>query len=269
MLLDLSTVEPGHFDERGFDVCICGAGVAGIILARKLPQKLKIALLEGGGLEMSHESQSVYRGNNTGQEYFPLDATRLRYFGGTSNHWAGWCSPLEARDFEASPYVERLGWPIRRGALEPYLQEASDILDADFGGVENSVRWVKKVDDFRDAVFAFSKPLTRLGEKYRKDIERSSNIWCYLNANLTDIVLVDKMSSVRDVEVRDYGDGVHRLKARVFVLATGGMENPRILLYCNSQLRQGIGNDRGLVGKFFGEHPKAEIGKLLLEDHAN
>ena len=73
---------------------------------------------------MSDESQSLYRGTNVGYDYFDLDVARLRFLGGTSNHWAGWCRPLDAYDFETHDHIERSGRPIDISDLEPYLPEA-------------------------------------------------------------------------------------------------------------------------------------------------
>jgi len=100
MISDLNEANSDPFKTKVFDVCICGAGFAGITLALKLSQKLNVVLLEAGGLQYSERSQSVYQGSIVGREYFPLWASRLRYFGGTSNHWTGWCTPLDPIDFE-------------------------------------------------------------------------------------------------------------------------------------------------------------------------
>jgi hypothetical protein len=50
-------------------------------------------------------------------------------------------------------------------------------------------------------------------------------------------------------------------------LAVGGIENPRILLNSNHQLPAGLGNQNGLVGRFFTEHPHVKVGDFILEDH--
>jgi choline dehydrogenase-like flavoprotein len=51
----------------GFDVCVVGAGPAGITLARRLAAAgARVALMEAGGLEITEESQDVYRGTSVG-----------------------------------------------------------------------------------------------------------------------------------------------------------------------------------------------------------
>ena len=124
-----ATGERAAFDEP-FDVCVVGAGPAGITLARRLAgQGARVALMEGGGLEISAESQDLYAGDIVGEEYFPLDITRLRYFGGSSNHWTGYCREFFAEDFAPRPGDPWSGWPIGKADLDPYQAEADAILD--------------------------------------------------------------------------------------------------------------------------------------------
>ena len=36
----------------------------------------------------------------------------LRYFGGTTNHWGGWCAPPDPIDFEERDSMPHSGWPF-------------------------------------------------------------------------------------------------------------------------------------------------------------
>ena len=92
---------------------IIGAGPAGTTLADQLSQANKtVLLLEGGGEEISEINQNRYKGKVIGDKYFDLDITRLRYFGGSSNHWGGNCAPLDETDFAE--------WPINKKDLDKY-----------------------------------------------------------------------------------------------------------------------------------------------------
>ena len=119
------------FRASGFTprIGIIGAGPAGISIAHKLGKaNIPTVIFEAGGNDYSDESQDFYKGKVIGDPYFDLDATRLRFLGGSSNHWAGWCRVLEAHDFLPKPYVPHTGWPITRAAIEPFLPEAFEIL---------------------------------------------------------------------------------------------------------------------------------------------
>ena len=274
MIVDLNVVDSDPFSEKKFDVCVCGAGVAGITIALKLSQRLNVVLLEAGDYEYTAASQSIYKGTNSGREYYPLDTARLRYLGGTSNHWEGWCRPLDSYDFKQKSYVGFSGWPIERKDLDPYLIEAKSILDIPSVKEEKKSIWpedvpdaISKSRDFKNIEFWYSTP-TKFGKKYGEELERRHNLVCFLNANVTNINLTENLKNVEQVEVRTYSGRIFKINARVNILATGGIENPRILLNCNNQIEVGLGNENDLVGRFFAEHPHCKVGSFILQDQA-
>ncbi len=126
MIVDARGLDPGSRLEA--DVCIIGAGAAGITLARALGERdVRVCLLESGGLEPDAESLSLNRGESVGLDYFPLSQARLRFLGGTTNHWAGWCRPLDALDFEVRDWIPHSGWPLRKSDLVPFYERAQPI----------------------------------------------------------------------------------------------------------------------------------------------
>src|SRR5262249_57109114 len=95
------------------DLAIVGGGPAGISLALALADSgHDILLLESGGQNFDSEVQSLYKGAESGVSYVALDGGRLRWFGGSSNHWGGWCRPLDAIDFQVRDWVPHSGWPF-------------------------------------------------------------------------------------------------------------------------------------------------------------
>ncbi len=271
MIIDLNEVDTGPLPAQRFDICICGGGVAGIVLANKLSKRFNVVVLEGGGLQYSDESQSVYEGSSIGHSYYPLTATRLRFFGGTSNHWAGYCLPLDEHDFLPNENVDLSGWPIAKSDLDPYLDEAKTILSvndqSDFQGEMGWEDAAKQSGDFYTFRLWKSDPPTRFGQEYLDDFKKSENPTCYINANLTDIALDEASSRVKEVEVRNFTGTSFTIAADAVIIAAGGIENPRILLNCNRQIEDGLGNSSGLVGRFFMEHFYSKAGEYVLEDH--
>lgn len=265
MLADATTSDRSMFD-RDYDACVIGTGPAGITVARQLARAgARVALMEAGGLDISMESQSLYEGEIVGLDYFPLDTPRLRYFGGTSNHWGGWTRALDAADFLPRPWVPLSGWPVPQIVLDAYRAEADAILDVPSATEAPDLPVRQSGYDFRRFQFRFSPP-TRFAEKYGPEIEASDRIALGLNANLVDLRLDDGLAAVTGAVFRSYdpADPGFTVDARAFALCTGGIENARLLLNFTSQVPEGIGNRSGWVGRCFADHPHFLIAECVL-----
>jgi choline dehydrogenase-like flavoprotein len=263
VLVDAGQLGENDLRDTVFDVCICGAGPAGITLARALAGKnRRVALMEGGGLESSEESQSLYHGESVGVPY-PVDSSRLRYFGGTSNHWVGETRELDHRDFEALPHHPLNEWPIGASDLDGYAQLAADILDL-APAVQPTDIFKGREDTLKSISRRMSAP-TVFGLKYRDELARSGLIWLCLNANLVDIALEENLKLVSHFAFRSHARAhVFKVRARRYVVCCGALENARILLNANRQMPQGVGNQRDLVGRFFSEHIDVTLGRAVL-----
>jgi choline dehydrogenase-like flavoprotein len=265
MIVDAETLAEDWFRQRQFDVCVVGAGPAGITLATRLGRRgVSVGLFEGGALEATQDSQELYRGTTEGQPYYPLDGTRLRYFGGTSNHWGGWTRPLDVHDFEARRDHDLSGWPFGKEELDRYAAEADRILDLT-PDLRPPELFPAQEANVVPRLFRFSRPATRFGEKYRLELEKSERVHVFLNANLVDLSVDDGRRSVSEALFRSY----HRempfaVRARYFVLCLGGIENPRALLNANRQIAEGLGNANDMVGRYFLEHPHAPVGRVVV-----
>ena len=116
-------------EQLDADLCIVGAGAAGIVLAATLAGVgRRIILVESGDLAPDPATQDLYRGLSVGLPY-AIVASRLRYFGGTTNHWQGACRPLDVADLAAREWVPRSGWPFPRSVLDPYYARARPLCD--------------------------------------------------------------------------------------------------------------------------------------------
>ena len=115
-------------------VLIIGSGAAGLSLALKL-EKLKIPslIIEGGNSEYSDESQEIYNGEIVSKHNlaYGLKDSRMRYFGGSTNCWAGLCGEFDEEDFLERDWINLSGWPIFKKDLDPYYNEASKFLNID------------------------------------------------------------------------------------------------------------------------------------------
>ena len=269
MHTDARTLESGAVLEG--DLCIVGAGAAGISVALDwVNTPYKVLLLEGGGFDREPAMQDLYRGEIVGLPYYPLEAARLHYFGGTTGHWAGFCSTFDAIDFEQRPWVPHSGWPIRREDLDPYYARAHPLLD--LGPYEYDVRdWSRRDREltalpldphaFWTKMWQFSPP-TRFGTKYRDAIVNARNVHLWTHANVCEVEANESLSAVDGLRARTLSGREFRVRARRYVLACSTIQNARLLLASNRQATAGLGNAHDLVGRFFMEHlemPSAEL----------
>ena len=271
MLIDARIVPPGKTIET--DVCIVGAGAAGITLAKEFrDQSFRVCLLESGGLEPDERTQSLYSGEIAGLPYPALTVARLRYFGGTTNHWMGWCQPLDDIDFESNDWIPHSGWPFDKSYLVPFYKRAQSILQLGIFAYEPEAWKMEETpplpfpgDRVRTKIVQFSPP-TRFGRVYRDEISQAKNIATYLHANVTEIEATENGRTVTRLHVACLQGNKFFVSARLFVVATGGIENARLLLLSNNIQKAGLGNQYDLVGRFFADHVLLKLGLILLSE---
>jgi choline dehydrogenase-like flavoprotein len=255
------------------DLCIIGAGAAGISMAREwMNGRSKVILLEGGGFEVDDNMQDLYRGKNTGQRYYPLQSSRLHLFGGTTAHWAGFCSPLDPIDFKKRAWVPNSGWPISREDLDSYYLRANRVVEIDSDqyslaywqtkdpalvplAFDQQVLWNK--------IWQFSPP-TRFGSKYKETIVKSRNVHLYTYANVVHIEADEPARRVKELVVKNLQGKEHRVRAKHYVLACCSIQNARLLLSSNNRAPKGLGNDHDLVGRYFMDHLEVKSADLFL-----
>jgi len=251
------------------DVCVIGAGAAGITLARGLADRSRrVVLLESGGFEPDSATQALYRGRVFGRSYFRLDESRSRQFGGSTNCWQGLCRPLAPIDFEERSWVPHSGWPFGAEELHPYYDRAQQALGIgpfEYDGAEWATAELPVLpfagDDIQTRVFQVNP--ARFLELHREELVRAGGVDLYLFANVVDIETDPDARRVERVQVACLDGNRFSVTARHFVLATGGIENARVLLASRGARPAGLGNDHDLVGRFFMEHPHVVAGAFL------
>lgn len=267
MLIDARKLSPGTRIDA--DVCIVGAGAAGISIARELRGlALRICLLESGGLTPEDATQGLYRGTNLGRRYFRLDRTRTRFFGGSTNCWMGFCRPLDADDFEKRDWISDSGWPFGGDTLLPYYRRAQSVCRLGpfrYRGDECATPQLPQLafPDGDVVTRCFQIAPTRFGEIYRDEITGAANIDTYLHTNVVELEPGEAGGAIARVHARTLAGNDLRFHPKVVVLATGGIENARILLASRRVQTSGLGNQNDLVGRYFMEHPHTLTGEFL------
>lgn len=261
-------------DDIRCDICIAGAGAAGIALALSLAKRHHhVVLLEAGGFDYTEETQDPYVGEIVGRPYHEIATTRLRFLGGSTNHWGGMCSPLEPHDFVKRPWVPYSGWPISFDDLKPWYERAHPWVELgpfDYRreaiSPDGTTYLPFNEERLRHKMWHYSRPPTSFGVEHRARLEAANSVDLLLNANLVDIELETLSDQIGGFVIQTYQGKKATVRARHFVLALGGLENPRLLLNATSDRAAGIGNERDLVGRFFMEHLNADAGQVATDD---
>jgi choline dehydrogenase-like flavoprotein len=249
------------------DVCIIGGGPAAISAALELlKSSAKVLLLVGGGpIQESASDQDL----NCGVVARPgshegLEENRRRVFGGASSAWGGRCIPLDQVDFKPRPWVPDCGWPFSYETLEPFYRRALTLCRA--GNYEFDSRTVfpsqdaeiisgMENEDLEAWHLERWSPPINFAEEFRPQLSNHPRITVLLNAHVLRLHSTNDKQTINTVEAISHGTRFN-VDAKIFVLATGGIENARILLASQSEGHPaGVGNDNDLVGRFYQVHP--------------
>ena len=260
MFVDGRTLANGAALEA--DVCIAGAGAAGMSIALDLRASgLSVIVLESGGIQRDTETQRLSVGRMDGINTWDLRSMRIRGLGGATGHWEGWCRPLMSQDFEVRDYVPNSGWPITYAELVPWYRRACDTLQ--IGSFAwNAAARAKAMGStllplgtaIDQRYYQFSPP-TRFARVYGGVLEKAADVRVVLHTNVTDVRLENGHTRVASFTCRTLTGATFTVQANRYVLALGGIENARVLLASRSQQPEGVANEHDVVGRYFMEHP--------------
>ena len=257
-------------------VCIIGSGAAGITLASELDGcGSKILLLEAGGLKPDRTLDDYYRGTATSPHPAPTEFRRVM-FGGTTGIWGGRCVAFDPIDFRARDHVLNSGWPISYEQVAQYYPAAMRYCDAgnfDFsvgGSLRAHVPAIEGFDGIGadgeqvvlvDRIERYSLP-TNFGRRYRKKIRDSQNVAALVGARCVALRRAPGSNRVVAAEVADRQGRRRTVRADIFVLATGGIEVPRLLMLSDRE-GPGLGNGTDHLGRYYMCHFENLCGRLV------
>jgi choline dehydrogenase-like flavoprotein len=280
MLIDARTLPSGETIET--EVCIVGAGPAGVSLARELAgQDFRVCLLETGGLEPNDDIQALAagEGETIGDRYYP-EAIYMRHreFGGTAHRWQIDIGnkvrgvrhvPLDAIDFEKRDGVPYSGWPFSKSHLDPFYERAQAVCQAG--------PYTYEAEDWEDEKaprlpFTGNRVTTKMFQfgprdifihDYRHELNRASNVTIYIHTTAVELETDETAKTVTRLRVACLQGSQFWVKAKLFILSMGGIENARLLLLSDKVQKTGLGNPKDLVGRFLMDHPMVRCGQLI------
>jgi choline dehydrogenase-like flavoprotein len=259
------------------DVCIIGAGPAGITLAKELAAlRGSVILLESGGADADGELQALNDGVVIGSPYHGLRATRHRQVGGAARLWntsfeglaGAKYAPLDQIDLEERAEIPHSGWPFDRVHLEPYYRRAHTACG--LGAFDDdATRWAspgrpclptRDADDLTTRVYHVG-PADQFTVTHPATIRAAENIRLFHHATCCAL-LTDGARRVSGVAAKSNTQQRFRVDARFVVLAAGAVENARLLL-ASGDRDTALGNRHGWVGRCFMEHPRDYALRLV------
>lgn len=257
------------------DVCIVGAGAAGITMALSLRHRgLRVLLLESGGEADEEATQALYAGEVADEAlHSPPDKYRKRVFGGSTTIWGGRSMPFDPIDFEARDYMPHSGWPITFNDLAPYYPKANSLVEV--GAFDYSARSALPdappvMKGYQsdavpcDQLERFSCP-TNFARRYRHRLQEATHIEVLLHANVVHIQLTSEGHAVEHLVCKTLDGKQFTASACQYVLATGGIEVARLLLASRDVNPQGVGNEHDQVGRYYMCHIAGNVGKVVLK----
>jgi choline dehydrogenase-like flavoprotein len=247
------------------ELCVIGAGAAGLALVSALlDSDISVVLVESGR-EPPGEAESVLDAGEVGEPFNGL-AGRARGLGGTMRLWPGQCLPLEPADLAPRPWVQDSGWPFAWEELARWYPPALEFL-----GLPPDV-----FEDDAFARFRLSRPeldpalLETRVSAFPSQQDRSRPLLPKLRASrrvrvvtgATAVRLVAHESGrqVAQVLLRSLTGAFGSVRAGHVVLCCGGIENPRLLL------ASGLGNEHDTVGRWFQDHVVARAARIEARD---
>lgn len=269
-------VNAGSIDDGATldcDVCVIGAGAAGLTVAHELAGSgLSVVVVAGGGKRRRARDQALYRGTVIDPEQHSwADRFRERRYGGTTAIWGGRCLPYDAIDFETRSYVPHSGWPFGRETLDPYYARAAvyceigaPLFDAALALPDRPAALLPGFDSpavTSTSIERFSRP-TDFGALLERRLRAAATVRVLLDAHCIGLVGTPNGGAIEQVRCATFKPSRFAIRARFTVVAAGGLETARLLLAARAQSEAPLAIESSWLGHGYMGHLNGTIGEI-------
>jgi choline dehydrogenase-like flavoprotein len=254
-------------------VCIIGAGIAGLLLASRLRSRgMQVIVLESGPKEKSEAADALNAAIQLAQVYSGATLGRFRGLGGTSSKWGGQLIPMRPEDMAARGYIGIPAWPVEPEALMRYLNEIEKLFCLCSGTYEQDFPQVRRSNgsflcNDPDLSLRFSKVptfkrrniATLLVDFIHSDVE--TEVWT--NTTVTEFELSRETGHLKSVTARDENGRTLRAEAKLFVIAAGAIESTRLLLMLDAANDGRVFDGCSALGGYFHDHISVPLAEFV------
>ena len=272
-------IDAARAAREQYDLCIIGAGPAGIILSLEFAKRkpgAKILLVEFGPdkTPVNNPLDDSIQVANLTNHHAPYECTN-KGLGGSTASWGGRCVMYDEIDFLPRKILNgQCTWnlplfhEVRRCAdhAAKYFEcgdarfDLDEIEIPDFSGSPIAENF--RAGDVTDCVVErWSKP-TRFGKAYHQQIAAAPNIHLLTGWEVYSLNVGGAIGAVAETGIRDFSRAeAKKIIARKIVIATGAQEATRLLLK-NPSLFERRGGIPPALGKFYQGHINGKIASV-------
>ncbi len=259
------------------DVCVIGAGAAGLYLASRLSRGvLCVIVLEAGGATCGSGESVGIEPMFSGSQYRGALDGRAFGWGGSTSRWGGLLIPHSEVDLQDDASPASIVWEhivnvVRRrsGAVFSTLGLGGH---PDFFSLPEATlgRKAKLLHDCGlETVAAEFLPFRRRNLTYLVSPRMSRNLTVYLNAVASKWLVkpnTNGSGAVSAVEASSLSGRSLRVSAKSFVVAAGAIESARILLEIDRAIGERMFSRSARIGRCLADHLSCAIADVHPDD---
>ncbi len=280
MIKDLRQAAPGITCVTA-QVCIIGAGTAGIFLAQELRRRgLTVVMLEAGDQTARTPGDVDQNCEQRGIRYRGAELGRSFGLGGTSVLWGGQMLPIARSDLADRSSAGFSVWPISYSELADYFPSVQRAL-----GIEES----DSQDDAADgALMADRFPILRdfgsdfelrlstwlpfkmrnFAKGFAKSLQGDAGLTVWLSAEVVGLTPSVSIEAGKLETVKAVSPNGRTLDARaeIVVICAGALESTRLLLAHDEATAGSITAAGAPLGRYFSDHLSVPCGRFFCRD---